>query len=324
MTPSGMRPHRALKVYMKSVVVRVWLIGFMWLVAFSESSHAIPRLVVGVVRGFPGRTVDVPVSLRYRTNDLRDVVAFQADVVFDASGVDDSAPSPGAIVSNHVLASSAPFAGSRRLLVYSQGNEVLTNGEVARIPFNVGSQEFRNFTLRLTNVILVRADASQVFGDETHGAIAVSQVYLGLNGSADGFLDSTTDGTEQCYIIQATSDFQTWSNVQTNSTDETLLQFIDPDAGSFPKRFYRAISCAAPSGLLPASGEGIATITPLLGGSVQFDFSGEAGRSYVLQASTNLADWENVRTNVGVGGPISFTDSLTRFTRRFYRVRPAD
>jgi hypothetical protein len=288
--------------------------------AFGSTSEvqAVPRLVAGIVRGFPGRTVEVPVSLRYRTNDVRDVVAFQADVVFDASGVTDDVPVRGNIMSNHVLASSAPFTGTRRLLVYSPGNAVLTNGEVASIPFSVGPQEYRNFTLRLTNIVMVRADASQVFGDVTHGAIAVNPVYVGPNGSADGFLDVTTNGTERCYIIQATTDFQTWSNVQTNSTEEALLQFIDPDAGGFPKRFYRAILCEVGSGLQ------LGVITQLPGGQVRFDFTGASGRSYVIQASTNLTEWQSIRTNVGLNGPITFTDSFAHFTRRFYRVRPVE
>lgn len=302
-------------------VFRGTVLGFLCLLARADTVHAVPRLVAGVVRGFPGRTVDVPVSLRYRTNDLHDVVALQADVVFDATGVADSAPSPGVITSNHVLASSAPFSGTRRLLVYSRAGSVLTNGDVARITFNVGPNEYRNFSLRLTNVILVRADASQISSDVTHGAIAVNQVYVGPNGAADGFLNVASNGVEQCYIIQATTDFQTWSNVQTNSTEEALLQFIDPDASGFQKRFYRAILCASSIG---SPGVTIATITQLPSGLMKFDFTGASGRSYVIQASTNLTDWQNIRTNVGLNGPITFTDSFANFTRRFYRVRAAE
>ena len=274
-------------------------------------------LRLGIVRGFPGRSVDVPLTVRYATNDVRDVVALQADVVFDPTGVLDQSPVPGEIASNHVVASSSPFTGTRRLLVYSQAGSVLTNGDVASIPFSVGPNEYRNFALRLTNVVMVRADASQVFGGSINGAIAVNQVYVGPNGSADGFLNVASNGVEQCYIIQATTDFQTWSNVQTNSTENALLQFVDADAGGFPKRFYRAILCEVGSGLQ------LGMITQLPGGQVQFDFTGASGRSYVIQASTNLTDWQNIRTNVGLSGPISFTDSFTNFTRRFYRVRAA-
>lgn len=282
-------------------------------------ASAVPRLSVAIVRGFPGRTVEVPMTLRYSTNDVRDVVALQADVMFATTGVTDDSPTPGGITSNHVFASSTPAAGTRRLLVYSPVNSIFTNGEVARIPFSVGADEFRNFSLRLTNVIMVRADASQVFGTTSDGAVVVSPVYLAPDGNADGFLNVESNGLERCYIIQATTDFQSWVNVHTNSTDTGLLQFADAQGGGFQKRFYRAIVCESVAGAL--AGVQIGTITQLPGGKVQFDFNGASGRSYVIQASTNLSDWLNLRTNVGVGGPISFVDSLTNHARRFYRVR---
>jgi hypothetical protein len=65
----------------------------------------------------------------------------------------------------------------------------------------------------------------------------------------------------------------------------------------------------------------LGVITQLPGGRVQFDFTGATGQDYVVQASTNLTDWQSIRTNAGMGGPITFIDSFTNFTRRFYRVR---
>ena len=288
------------------------------LVLFAMTAHAVPRLTAGIVRGFPGRTVEVPIALRYLTNDLRDVVALQADVVFDATGVADGQPAAGVIAANHVLASSTPFTGTRRLLAYSAAGAVLTNGEVARIPFTVGPNEYRNFALRLTNVILVRADASQVFGTAKDGVIAVNQVFVAPDGQVDGFLNVAANGGEQCYVIQATTDFKTWVNVQTNNTEEALLPFADPAAGGQLHRFYRALVCDL------ASGFQIGTITQLAGGRVQFEFTGANGRSYVIQASTNLTQWENVRTNAGLSGPITFTDAFTNYARRFYRVRAVE
>ncbi len=277
---------------------------------------AIPRFAANVVRGFPGRTVDVPLTLRYRTNDVRDVVAFQADLVFDATGLTDSAPARGAIASNHVLSSSAPFTGTRRLLAYSTVNSVFTNGEMARIPFTVAANEFRNFSLRLTNVILVRADASRVSGTTADGAVVISSVYLAPGGNADGFLNVATNGAEQCYIIQATTDFRSWVNVHTNSTDTGLLQFADPQAGGFPKRFYRAVVCDAGNGLQ------IGTITQLPGGRFQFDFAGAPGRSYVIQASTNLSDWRDLDSVRASAGPVNYTNTIgPAVPYRFFRVR---
>ena len=44
----------------------------------------------------------------------------------------------------------------------------------------------------------------------------------------------------------------------------------------------------------------------------------------MIQASTNLTQWENIRTNAGVSGPITFTDAFTNYARRFYRVRAVE
>ena len=303
---------------MKRLVVKLALACLACCLIDGGTAQAVPRLVAGVVRGFPGRTVEVPITLSYRTNDVRDVVALQADVVFDANGVDDGTLTPGRITSKHVVDSSNPTSGTRRVLLYSLANSVLTNGEIARVLFSVAPKAYRNFALRLENVILVRADASQVVSEVVHGVIAVNHVYVGPGGQADGLLNVATNGAEQCFIIQATTDFRTWVNVQTNSTDDALLQFIDPQAAAHPHRFYRAILCNRATGLQ------VGTITQLPGGQVRFDFTGLSGRSYVIQASTNLTDWQNIRTNVGANGPIIFTDSFKIQSHRFYRVRTAE
>jgi hypothetical protein len=221
---------------------------FLWLTMLAPLAHGV-GLRVGVVRGFPGNTVEVPVSLSYRSNEVRNVVALQTDVLFDASGVTDGTPNSGPLLSRHVLASSTPASGVRRLLVYLLESAALTNGEVARIPFTVGPNEFRNFSLTLSNVILVRADATQIPASNANGFVGVNQVFVAPDGHADGFLNVASNGVEQCYIIQATTDFQTWVNVHTNSTEGGLLEFADPAAGTYPKRFYRAIVCDAVTGL---------------------------------------------------------------------------
>lgn len=53
-------------------------------------------------------------------------------------------------------------------------------------------------------------------------------------------------------------------------------------------------------------------------GSFSFNIAGVAGYKYVVQASTNLANWTSVQTNAS---PFAFTDTNAgRFNRRFYRV----
>src|SRR5712671_4034477 len=92
-------------------------LAFLLLNTATPGAFALPRLIIGIVRGFPGNAVDVPVSLRYDSNDPRDVVALQADVVFDPNGVSEDVPRGGGAMTRHFLASSRPAAGVRRLLV---------------------------------------------------------------------------------------------------------------------------------------------------------------------------------------------------------------
>ncbi len=49
--------------------------------------------------------------------------------------------------------------------------------------------------------------------------------------------------------------------------------------------------------------------------------AGSAGFNYLIQGSTNLADWEPVAIVINTNGVVHFTDtSATNFTRRFYRA----
>src|SRR6266436_8616722 len=104
----------SLPEFMKRLVVKGLLVGLAWWLALLGQPAEALSLRVSVVRGFPGNTVNVPVSLSYRSNEVRNVVALQADVVFDANGVSDGTPSSGSLLTQHVLASSAPAPGVRR------------------------------------------------------------------------------------------------------------------------------------------------------------------------------------------------------------------
>ena len=55
-------------------------------------------------------------------------------------------------------------------------------------------------------------------------------------------------------------------------------------------------------------------------GQFTFDVSGTSDASYIVQASTNLVDWENVQTNTA---PFTFADpDASKFSQRFYRAVP--
>jgi hypothetical protein len=56
-------------------------------------------------------------------------------------------------------------------------------------------------------------------------------------------------------------------------------------------------------------------------GTMQLQLSGLAGRSYVLQAGSDLSDWISLGTNVPVAAPFYLFDpAATNFSCRFYRV----
>ena len=63
-----------------------------------------------------------------------------------------------------------------------------------------------------------------------------------------------------------------------------------------------------------------AVLAPTASPAGQFSFtvSGDTGQQYVVQASTNLLDWDSLQTNAA---PFLFTDSdAAGFNQRFYRA----
>ena len=60
----------------------------------------------------------------------------------------------------------------------------------------------------------------------------------------------------------------------------------------------------------------------LANGAFQMLISAKPGHPYALEASSDLASWTILRTNVAVGTTLSFTDTnAASFNKRFYRVR---
>src|ERR1051325_4262509 len=115
--------------------------------------------VLASTRGSPGATVSVPVILRGETN----VVALQADVLFDSSSLFSGAVAAGGAAANHVVATTAGAPRVRRLLCYSLGNAPLSNGVIATLDFTVPVGTVQNaLRLSLSNVLLVTAAPAAV------------------------------------------------------------------------------------------------------------------------------------------------------------------
>jgi hypothetical protein len=59
----------------------------------------------------------------------------------------------------------------------------------------------------------------------------------------------------------------------------------------------------------------------LASGGFGFNFLGQSGQTYVVEASTNLLYWSPIWTNLGTGGILSFNDlQAAQHPQRFYRV----
>jgi hypothetical protein len=280
-------------------------------VALAPEVSAVPRLNVARVKGFPGRTIDVPVSLRYASNDVRSVVALQADVAYAPALASAGLETGGTALDGHLLRSSQPSAGVRRLLAYALNNAVMTNGTVAVIPFTIPAGVRSNVRLLLENVILSDASGNAVATGTAEGAIVIESLYVRpADRNVEGYFGGLADLTD--YVVQASTNLIEWVNVATNAPVDSFLEFMDLDAHLYPYRFYRPV---------PLGGA--------FGGGARLDGSkfilrllGVAGRSYVLQASTDLANWTDLSTNVAAGGALSITNEIDpAFPYRFFRTK---
>jgi uncharacterized repeat protein (TIGR03806 family) len=121
------------------------------------------------------------------------------------------------------------------------------------------------------------------------------------------------------------------------STDGVSWSLVGSDNVSMTSSIYAGLAVTAHSTTnLNNSSFGNVQVGPATSGqpprwsSVQFDgqsgvhlrIDGEAGRSYVIEASQDLVQWTNIATVQNITGSVSFTDtSATNLPQRYYRAR---
>jgi hypothetical protein len=93
-----------------------------------------------------------------------------------------------------------------------------------------------------------------------------------------------------------------------------LNYFIVADAAKLPYRYYRLMNVAGiPAWTLSGVGR--------TNGAVSFQVNGPQGTTFIVQASTNLANWLNIATNTLGAVPTTFVDPVAeQFPTRFYRI----
>jgi len=154
---------------------------------------------------------------------------------------------------------------------------------------------------------------------EARPAILVNDGGFGVRSGRFGF--NVRSAPAQAVLIEASTNFVTWTPVQTNIAS-TLGQVLFSDAASatYRRRFYRA---SLYQGILPppsilARDGAFGFRTNRFG----FDLTGIGGQTVVVEMSTNLAAWVPLATNILGNAPIYFTDPGSAVApRRFYRAR---
>jgi Cohesin domain len=189
---------------------------------------------VGSSPAYPGVSISVPVALTGASN----VVAAQFDVAFNPARVTSAGALPTPASAQEMVLSREIAPGVRRVLVFSLNNGVITNRELARMPFTVAPQEYAGSgPLTPVNAILATDDASALVPVTLNsGTIFMRPVNLLPDGHVQFFLPATPD---QRYFIQATTNLVDWINLSTNIATGAFLESVDVDAAAYPYRFYR-------------------------------------------------------------------------------------
>jgi hypothetical protein len=94
---------------------------------------AAPVLSVGSTAGVPGGTVPVAVSYTTDTN----APSLQFDLLYATNYLASGPPAGGSALADHLVATSEPTNGVRRVVIFSFSNTPITNGVLVFVPFTI-------------------------------------------------------------------------------------------------------------------------------------------------------------------------------------------
>lgn len=114
--------------------------------------------------------------------------------------------------------------------------------------------------------------------------------------------------------------------VSLSATPDLSMSFSDATATA-GGTYYYVVSALNAGGESANSSEASATVPMVLmvgssgGGQFTLSFDAVSGQNYVIETSTNLADWVPVLTNTATSGVFNFIDTNTTAPMLFYRAR---
>ena len=191
----------------------------------------------GLVRGIPGTTVNLPLSLSHTGI----VSSVQYDLSFNQARM-TAGTLFGGLVSNAVLRARQVAPGQYRVLLYHTGPALLaSNTPLGSLPFTVPvGQLSGGGPVTITNAVAASPLASLVTPLRLrHGNVLVEPVYRGPDGVVELFL---TVQSNRLYVVQATTNFVNWVNLATNFAMLDYIVAQDIEAVNYQARFYRAVS----------------------------------------------------------------------------------
>jgi len=208
------------------------------------TARAEPTLSVGNTFGVPGSTGIVPNVFTSDTN----IVALQYDLIFEPARLTAGPATGGDALANHLLGSSSPGPGIRRVLVYSLSNARLTNGVLADLVFSIATNAPTGTTsITLTNAIFAneqgeRVEAVRLISGTLVVAVAIPAHLGAIVVSTNGQARFQITGTEnRRYLIQASTNLVQWTDLSTIAAAPGAVEFTDSTATNFSFRFYRAV-----------------------------------------------------------------------------------
>lgn len=266
---------------------------------------------VAAVRGIPGSTVNVPLA----TSHTGVVSAVQYDLSYHPAKMSAGTLLSGNVSNNFITRSRQIAPGVHRILTYNSSLALLpTNTVIGELPFTVPAGLLSGGgRITISNAVAASLSATLVAPLRLrHGAVLVEPVYRGPDGVVDLFLIVQSNRT---YVVQATTNFVSWINIATNFAGFDYLVEQDPDAVNYQARFYRAVQVDT------AVGGQIIAVNLSAGNEMTFGYATAPGRTYILQASTNLSGWDNLTTNLAPGSLLNFTNLISpALPRQFFRI----
>ncbi len=221
-----------------------WRWAGVWLFLLGTGDAlAMPSMSLGTTAGAPGTTNLVPISVTIDAN----VVSFQFDLLYATNYLTPGTPIGGSALADQQLGSGGS-PGLIRVLGFSLSNSPITNGVLAYVPFTIAANApDHDEMLMLSNMLLVNTQAVVVPVTVNSNAIlsiTVPPRFSAIFPTNTGAMHLELSGTTgRVYVIQATTNLALpqWSPLATNTDVTGLLPFDDVSAGTFPKRFYRAV-----------------------------------------------------------------------------------